>query len=126
MPRSWGPNWLYIFVLFAFQLEYYLWPLEISEYLFRADTDKVRILTHNDQLDEWKSRSKFWGGVFSGLTFVLASIFGTLTDEAIGFVSKPWVYVGAFGSYSMQNWLFLWYLSSVEEEPNYIAFKEYS
>mmetsp|Transcript_26043 Transcript_26043/g.34850 ORF Transcript_26043/g.34850 Transcript_26043/m.34850 type:complete len:132 (+) Transcript_26043:539-934(+) len=83
MPRSWGPNWLYIFIVFAFQLEYYSWPLEISSYLFRTDEDKVMILSQNDQLDEWKSTAKLWGGIFSGMTFVFASMFSTLTEESI-------------------------------------------
>ena len=83
MPKTWGPNWLYLLIAFAFQLEYYTWPLEISSYLFRTDEEKAMILTHNNQLEEWKSASTLWGGIFTGLTFVLASAFATLTDESI-------------------------------------------
>ena len=78
-----------------------MWPLEINEYLFLSDVDKVEILVHNDKIETWKSKSKLWGGVWTGLTFVFASIFATLTEESIKHVSKPWLYVGIFGSYSM-------------------------
>ena len=46
LPRTWGPNWFYIIFLFAIQLEYFLWPLEINTYLFKTDDDKVKILNH--------------------------------------------------------------------------------
>ena len=120
MPKAWGPNWLYVFVLFMLQLEYHLWPLEVNAYLFKTDREKAMVLAHNDTLDEYKSSCLLWGSVFTGITFIFATAFASLTADALQYISKPWFYVGAFGSYSVQNWMFLWYLSSVESEPGYV------
>ena len=69
MPRSWGPNWVYVLGIFVAQLEYFLWPLEMNSYLFKGDEQKMQLLSNADNLTRWKGKTKVWGSVFSGVGF---------------------------------------------------------
>lgn len=108
LPRTWGPNWFYIIFLFAIQLEYFLWPLEINTYLFKTDDDKVKILNHSPALNNdetnmarWNDKTKLWGSIFSVVTFLAATVVASLSDESLELFVMPWFYVGTFAAYAV-------------------------
>ena len=35
-PDFMGPSWLYLIIIIIAQVEYFLWPLEVLDYLFRS------------------------------------------------------------------------------------------
>ena len=119
LPRTWGPNWFFGLILFAAQLEYFLWPLEINTYLFKTDDDKIKILNHvpasetQTNLARWIDKSLLFGTIFTAATFLLATVVASLSDEALELVLLPWFYVATCGGYATQNWLFYWYLNKV-------------
>ena len=89
MPKEWGPNWIYILLFFTLQLEYFLWPLEINNYLFKEDDDKVKILAYfskdsnKQNLERWADKSLVWGGVLAVASFISASVVGTLNEATL-------------------------------------------
>ena len=98
------------------QIEYFLWPLEINSYLYKPDDDKITILNNiivaesESNLNRWQNKTRNLGSLFAGATFVTATVLITLTEESLNYIVRPWFYVFSFSFYSMQNWVFFWYL----------------
>ena len=44
MPSYWGPTWLYALVYLFLNMEYFLWPLEMTTFLMRPSEDKAYIV----------------------------------------------------------------------------------
>ena len=80
LPENIGPIWLYLLVLVIAQLEYFLWPFEQLNYLFRPHAEQILLIIDPDNMNRWTKLALIWGGIWSGIGFVLLSLYFVLDE----------------------------------------------
>ena len=118
LPSVAGPGWLYLTVLVVIQIEYFQWPFEVMNYLFRPYDEQIKLIIDPANLDRWQRLSMIWGGIWSGLGFMVLAITLGVTDVATYIVS-PLFYTVTICMYALQNWMFYTYLTEVGESEVY-------
>ena len=96
--QAWGPKWFYVILILWLNVEYFLWPLEMSEYLYRPNAQKINFVTDQNQYDEWLQRSLIWGSITGGFGFILIIFFLSLRNVP-DYIDTPWFYVLEMFSY---------------------------
>ena len=109
LPRSIGPGWIYLLVVVITQLEYFLWPFEQLNYLYRTHSDQILLIIDPDNMNRWTKLSLIWGGVWSGIGFVGLSLYFTL-DQIDEYIFNALYHIIATLIYGFQNWMFYTYL----------------
>ena len=52
-PDIAGPGWLYLLLVVIAQIEYFMWPLEVLEYMFRTYADQIQLIVDPSNMDRW-------------------------------------------------------------------------
>ena len=123
MSETWGPTWFYVIAALWLHAEYFLWPLEMSEYLYRPNDQKFHFVSDPINLSQWVEKSMIWGSITGGFAFVLVILYVSIS-EITNYVEMQWYYVYALLMYSVQNWFFFGYLLSLEQGPTFLSLTE--
>ena len=99
-PDSTGPGWLYILLAVIGEIEYFQWPLEVLDYLFRPYKEQILLIIDPANLNRWKKRSLTWGGIWSGIAFVAISLYFAV-GEFKEYVVSPIFYVVTMSMFAM-------------------------
>ena len=53
VPEIAGPSWLYLTIVVIAQIEYFLWPFEQLNYLFRPHDEQILLIIDPDNMNRW-------------------------------------------------------------------------
>ena len=100
------------------QLEYFFWIFEQLNYLFRPHYEQILLIIDPDNMNRWTKLALIWGGIWSGVGFVLLSLYFIL-DEIDEYIYNGLYFIITTLLYGLQNWMFYTYLVRIQQEDFY-------